>query len=184
MWFFSVKYVHNFLFYTLIMSDISENLSIQQILHILPHRSPFLLLDRIVEVLPNERAVAYKNISFNEPWAQGHFPNRPVFPGVLILEAMAQVCVVLGYYSLPKEMDLLSGNSEVLFGGADKVRVRRKVIPGDRLTVTAHFLKSRLNCHKFRCTAHVDSEPTAESDIICFFNENASNESDSKDWKR
>ncbi|PIK96533.1 3-hydroxyacyl-ACP dehydratase, partial [Synechococcus sp. 60AY4M2] len=108
-----------------------------QILEILPHRYPFLLVDRVVEYQPGQRAVGLKNVTFNEPFFQGHFPNRPIMPGVLIVEAMAQ----LGGIVLTKLPDV--AGRLALFAGIDGVRFRRPVLPGDQLLLSANLLTIR-----------------------------------------
>jgi 3-hydroxyacyl-[acyl-carrier-protein] dehydratase len=132
-----------------------------QILQILPHRYPFLLVDRIIEFVPGERAVGLKNVSVNEPFFQGHFPGRPIMPGVLIVEAMAQV----GGVVLTKMPD--AGGRLALFAGIDGVRFRRPVTPGDQLILTAQLITVRQKrIGKMKCQAHVEGQLVTEGDLM------------------
>ena len=118
-----------------------ENLEdISGIMQCLPHRYPFLLIDRILEVSPGKTLVALKNVTINEPFFQGHFPGLPIMPGVLILEAMGQAGGVLVYNSLPEDR---SGVDLFFFTGMDKVRFRKPVVPGDQLILKVQILKQR-----------------------------------------
>jgi 3-hydroxyacyl-[acyl-carrier-protein] dehydratase len=131
-------------------------LDINEIKAVLPHRFPFLLVDRITELEPGKRIVGLKNVSANEPFFQGHFPSEPVMPGVLILEALAQVsCVlVLREWNLPGCVSL--------FTGADEVAFRRKVVPGDQLRLEVEIERLRLPFGRVRARATVDGELAAE----------------------
>ncbi|MBU6186852.1 MAG: 3-hydroxyacyl-ACP dehydratase FabZ [Synechococcales bacterium] len=132
-----------------------------EIQKLLPHRYPFALVDRIVEFIPNEKAVGIKNVTLNEPHFQGHFPGRPIMPGVLILEAMAQVGgVVL------TQMSEMEGGLFV-FAGIDKARFRRPVIPGDQLVITSELLvvKQR-RFGKMKSHARVDGHLVAEGELM------------------
>lgn len=138
-------------------------LSVEQVMEYLPQRYPFLFVDRVTELEPGKRAVGYKNVSFNEDFFNGHFPGKPIMPGVLIIEAMAQMCGVLG----------ISGSSHrpsdgylYLFCGADNVRFKRPVVPGDRLVMEAELLTSKRNIFKFKCTATVDGELAAAAELL------------------
>jgi beta-hydroxyacyl-ACP dehydratase FabZ len=135
---------------------------IRKIIELIPHRYPFLLVDRILEVVPNERIVGLKNVTINEPFFQGHFPGEPVMPGVLIIEAMAQVGGVFVYGSLGE------GDSKGLlyFMGIDKARFRKRVVPGDQLIFELTFLKRRLNLFKMSGKATVDGVLVAEAEIM------------------
>lgn len=134
---------------------------IDRILGLLPHRYPFALVDRIVECIPGERAVGIKNVTFNEPQFQGHFPDRPLMPGVLIVEAMAQV----GGLLLKQMPDVPDGL--FVFAGIDKVRFRRPVTPGDQLVLTAELLSiKRKRFGKLHCTATVDGQRVAEGELM------------------
>jgi 3-hydroxyacyl-[acyl-carrier-protein] dehydratase len=138
----------------------SKILMIEDIQKLLPHRYPFLLVDRIIDFVPNKSATGIKNVTFNEPFFQGHFPERPIMPGVLIVEAMAQVGgIVLRH--LPGMENQLS-----LFAGIDKVRFRRPVVPGDRLTITTELLVSRKRFGKMHGRAEVDGQLACEGDLM------------------
>ncbi|PZN07759.1 MAG: 3-hydroxyacyl-[acyl-carrier-protein] dehydratase FabZ [Bacillota bacterium] len=134
-------------------------LAIEEILQILPHRYPFLLVDRILELEPGRRAVGIKCVSANEPFFQGHFPGRPIMPGVLILEAMAQVGAV-AVLSVPENRGKLA-----LFAGADRVRWRRPVVPGDRLQLEVEIIAVRGPVGKGSARATVEGELAAEAEL-------------------
>jgi 3-hydroxyacyl-[acyl-carrier-protein] dehydratase len=138
-----------------------QTMTIEAIQKLLPHRYPFLLVDRIIDYTPGQRAVGIKNVTFNEPFFQGHFPNRPIMPGVLIVEAMAQV----GGIVLMQMNDLQDKLS--LFAGIDKVRFRRPVVPGDQLVLTAEllFVKQR-RFGKMQTRAEVDGHLAAEGELM------------------
>lgn len=136
-------------------------LTVEQIHQLLPHRYPFALVDRIIEYVPGKRAVGIKNVTFNEPHFQGHFPQRPLMPGVLIVEAMAQVGGVV--LTQMQEMD---GNLFV-FAGMDKVRFRRQVIPGDQLVMTVELLRvKQRRFGKMQARAQVDGQLAAEGELL------------------
>ena len=130
----------------------------------LPHRHPFLLVDRVLELRMGEYIRAYKNITSNEEIFNGHFPQAPIFPGVMIIEAMAQASGILGFKTLDKTPD---NGSVYLFVGADNVRFRRQVIPGDRLQLEATVVSSKRGIWKFNCEATVDGQPAASATIMC-----------------
>lgn len=130
----------------------------------LPHRYPFLLVDRVVDLKIGESIVAYKNITTNEEIFNGHFPQAPIFPGVMIIEAMAQASGILGFKTIGKTPD---DGSVYLFAGADKVRFRRQVIPGDRLQLEAKVVSEKRGIWKFDCKASVDGELAASATIMC-----------------
>jgi 3-hydroxyacyl-[acyl-carrier-protein] dehydratase len=130
----------------------------------LPHRYPFLLVDRVLELKEGESIVAYKNISVNEEVFNGHFPQAPIFPGVMIVEAMAQASGILGFKTIGKTPQ---DGSVYLFAGADKVRFRRQVVPGDRLQLEAKVISERRGIWKFDCVATVDGELAASATIMC-----------------
>ncbi|MDP6474620.1 MAG: 3-hydroxyacyl-ACP dehydratase FabZ [Alphaproteobacteria bacterium] len=136
-----------------------ESLDIEQIIEAIPHRYPFLMIDRVVDVVPDESALGLKNVSINEFYFQGHFPRRPVMPGVLIIEAMAQTAAVLVVKTLGPEM----AGKLVYFMSVDNCRFRRPVFPGDQLFV--HVIKKhrRRNVWKFEATAKVDDETAAQA---------------------
>ena len=142
----------------------SETLSfdIQQILKILPHRYPFLLVDRVTEMVPGERVKAYKNLTFNEPFFQGHFPDVPVMPGVLIIEALAQAGVLLVVESTPEFKD--NPDDQVyLFAGIEKARFRAPVRPGDQLVLECVSISHKMNIWKMDAKAYVDGKLACEA---------------------
>lgn len=139
-------------------------MDVQEIRKYLPHRYPFLLVDRVVELIEHERIVAYKNITVNEEVFNGHFPQSPVFPGVMILEAMAQASGILGFKSMGKTPQ---DGSIYLFAGVDKARFKRQVVPGDRLTLESRVVSVKRGIWKFECSASVDGALAASADILC-----------------
>ena len=134
------------------MSDVK---TITELFDYLPHRYPFLLVDRVTETIVGERIKGYKNITANEELFNGHFPGQPIFPGVLILEAMAQLSGVLAFET--KGVRPADGTN-YLFGGVEKARFRRQVIPGDRLDLESTIVTERKIMMKFDCAAFVDGE--------------------------
>jgi 3-hydroxyacyl-[acyl-carrier-protein] dehydratase len=140
------------------MMDISE------IRQYLPHRYPFLLIDRVVELTPGESIVGYKNLSINEPYFDGHFPGNPIFPGVLLVEAMAQAAGILGFKSMGKTP---ADGSIYYFAGADKLRFKRPCVPGDRVMLRATLLSERRGIAKFAVSSDVDGALAASATILC-----------------
>jgi beta-hydroxyacyl-ACP dehydratase FabZ len=136
-------------------------LTINDILKILPHRYPMLLVDRIVEIDEGKRIVGIKNVTANEQFFQGHFPGAPVMPGVLIVEAMAQCSAVLILRDIPDRDRKL-----FLFGGVDKARFRRPVLPGDQLRMECEVLQRRSNTIKVKGVASVDGNVVAEAEML------------------
>ena len=130
----------------------------------LPHRCPFLLVDRVVELKAGEFIVAYKNLSINEPYFDGHFPDNPIYPGVLLLEAMAQAAGILGFYSQGKTND---DGSTYYFAGADKLRFKRPCVPGDRVMLRATVVSQRRGIWKFDVSSDVEGELAASATILC-----------------
>lgn len=129
----------------------------------LPHRYPFLLVDKVVACEPGVRLLGVKNVTYNEPFFQGHFPQKPVMPGVLILEAMAQTTGLLAAETAREE---LKGMIYYLTG-IDKAKFKRPVVPGDQLMLEARFVKSKRNLWAFECNAEVDGEFVASAEIRC-----------------
>ncbi len=138
----------------------SQRMDIQRILSILPHRYPFLLVDRVVECVPGSHIRAYKNVSVNEPFFQGHFPGVPIMPGVLILEALAQTGGLLSAAGMGDLTDKL-----FLFTGLDGVKFRRQVVPGDRLDLECSNMRMKLKLCKMEARAFVDGKLAAEAQI-------------------
>jgi len=139
-------------------------LNITEILKYLPHRYPFLLIDRVVELEENKRVVALKNVTMNEPFFPGHFPHHPVMPGVLIVEAMAQAAAVLSFKSMGITPD---ENQVVYFAGIDAVRFKRPVTPGDQLVMEVEITNNKRNIYKYKAVARVDGEVAAEAELMC-----------------
>jgi 3-hydroxyacyl-[acyl-carrier-protein] dehydratase len=139
-------------------------IDINQILEVLPHRYPFLLVDRVVELIPGVSIVAYKNLSINEAYFEGHFPGKPIFPGVLLLEAMAQAAGILGFKTKNKTP---ADGSIYYFAAADELRFRRPCVPGDRVTLRATLLSERRGIARFAVSADVDGELAASATILC-----------------
>lgn len=143
-------------------SDAATPIDIQEIITLLPHRYPFLLVDRILEVEMRKRIVGIKNVTFNEPFFQGHFPGRPIMPGVLIVEAMAQTAGVLAFLSLPEEQR----DREVYFLGIDRVRFRRAVVPGDQMRMELEVVKQRKTVWGFSGKTLVGEEMACEAELL------------------
>lgn len=140
-------------------------MQISEIREYLPHRYPFLLVDRVVEMdLEAKRVTAYKNVTINEPFFNGHFPHHPIMPGVLIIEAMAQSAGILGFNMLGLKP---ADGVLYLFVGSDKLRFRRPVVPGDRLMLEASFLSTKRSIWKFACKASVDGQLVCSAEVIC-----------------
>ncbi|MGV6808155.1 MAG: 3-hydroxyacyl-ACP dehydratase FabZ [bacterium] len=139
-------------------------MDIREIKGLLPHRYPFLLVDRVVELEPGKSIRAYKNITSNEEIFNGHFPNAPIFPGVMIVEAMAQASGILGFASVGEQSD---ENALYLFAGVDSARFKRQVVPGDRMDLESEILSVKRNIWKFQCRALVDGELASEATILC-----------------
>jgi 3-hydroxyacyl-[acyl-carrier-protein] dehydratase len=140
---------------------------IQKIMEFLPHRYPFLLIDRVIELVPDDKVIALKNVTINEPFFSGHFPGQPVMPGVLIVEAMAQAGGLLAYESGTTD----TRGMLIYFMGMDKVRFRKPVVPGDQLIFEAKILKWRSKVAKMSGTASVDNQLVAEAELMASFGE-------------
>lgn len=136
-------------------------IDIHQILKLLPHRYPFLLVDRVLEITPRESITALKNVTMNEPFFQGHFPDFPVMPGVLIIEALAQTAALLTFAEERQE------NAVYYFAGIDNARFKKPVLPGDQIIMTAKLERERAGIYKFQVKATVDGELAAEANITC-----------------
>jgi len=144
----------------------SEHWDINMIMEVLPHRYPFLLIDRIVDVKKGESITALKNVTVNEPFFQGHFPGFPVMPGVLIIEAMAQAGGILSYASgFQEKKDL------IFFSAMDKVKFRRPVVPGDQIIFKLNILKMRKKVIKMEGYATVDDNVVTEAELMASFGE-------------
>jgi 3-hydroxyacyl-[acyl-carrier-protein] dehydratase len=143
-------------------------MEIKEILQYLPHRYPFLLIDRVLELEAGKRIVAIKNVAINEPFFQGHFPDNPIMPGVMILEAMAQAAAILSYKTFNR------GSTENLlyyFVGIDKARFKRPVTPGDQLVLDVAMIRSVRGIGKFRAEARVGDGVVAEAELLCTIKE-------------
>lgn len=138
-------------------------MQINEIMEFLPHRYPFLLVDRIVEVEKGESIVGYKNVTINEPFFNGHFPVKPIMPGVLIIEAMAQVSGILGYVTAGRSA---ADGSIHLLAGSNKARFKRPVVPGDQLRLESKLLSNKHGIWKFDCRALVDGEVVCVAEIM------------------
>lgn len=139
-------------------------MDINEILQYLPHRYPFLLVDRVLELEEGKRVLAVKNVTINEPFFPGHFPHRPVMPGVLILEALAQAAAVLSFKTMGQKPD---DNSVVYFAGIDKARFKRPVGPGDQLLLEVGITRTMRNIWKYEGVARVGDEVAAEAELMC-----------------
>lgn len=139
-------------------------MDIHKVMSLLPHRYPFLLIDRVLEFEHNKRLLAIKNVSFNEPYFNGHFPVRPVMPGVLIVEAMAQATGLLAMESNP---DNSGENSLYYLVGIDNARFKQPVEPGDQLHIEVILNRSKRGIFIFNCEARVDDKVVASADVMC-----------------
>jgi len=139
-------------------------MDIHQIIKKLPHRYPFLLVDRVVELEKDVRIKALKNVSINEPFFNGHFPNRPVMPGVLMLEALAQASALLSFAS---EGEVADGSRLYYFAGIDGARFKRVVEPGDQLILESKIERKKANIYKYSTRATVDGELAVEAELMC-----------------
>ena len=140
-------------------SDVLETLDIERIMKMIPHRYPFLLVDRLIDVVPNQSAVGIKNVTIGDIWFQGHFPGKPVMPGVMIIESMAQTAAVLVVHTLGPDAE----GKLVYFMSIEGARFRKPVFPGDTLHVHVHKERTRGNVWKFSGEAKVKSQTVAEA---------------------
>ena len=141
-----------------------DTMDIYEVMRLLPHRYPFLLIDRVVEMEADKRLVALKNVTISEPFFPGHFPVKPVMPGVLIIEALAQATGLLAMGSHP---EMVSENALYYFVGIDKARFKRQVIPGDQLRLEVEFHKKKRDIWLFSGVATVDGQLAASADVMC-----------------
>ena len=142
----------------------AESMDINAVLKFLPHRYPFLMIDRVSEVVPGSHILAIKNVTMNEPFFPGHFPHHPVMPGVLIIEAMAQAAALLSFKSTGVKPD---DSTVVYFAGIDKVRFKRPVVPGDQLIFEVEITQSKRNFYKYKGVARVDGQVATEAELMC-----------------
>jgi 3-hydroxyacyl-[acyl-carrier-protein] dehydratase len=136
-------------------------IDINKIMKLLPHRYPFLLVDRVLEFTPRQSITAIKNVTINEPFFQGHFPDFPVMPGVLIIEALAQTAALLTF------TEEKADDAVYYFAGIDGARFKKPVLPGDQLVMVATYQREKAGIYKFHVKATVDGELAAEADITC-----------------
>ena len=139
-------------------------LDIHRILKLLPHRYPILLVDRVIEFEKDKRIKALKNVTINEPYFMGHFPHRPVMPGVLMLEALAQAAALLSFQSMG---ELPDENTVVYFVGIDGARFKRVVEPGDQLILDVSLERAKAGIYKYKTRASVNGETAAEAELMC-----------------
>jgi len=139
-----------------------QSLDLDEIQRILPHRYPFLLVDRVISLELGKRIVALKNISINEPFFQGHFPGRPIMPGVLIIEALAQAGGILALLSTPENL----GNPSIFLLGMDKVRFRKPVVPGDQLRLEVESIRGGQKFWRMQCRAFVNDTLVTEGELM------------------
>ena len=141
-------------------------MNVNEIMGLLPHRYPMLLVDRVVEYVSNERILAYKNITVNEEVFNGHFPGAPIFPGVMTIEALAQASGILGFLSTGTTAD---DGKLYLFAGVDKVRFKRPVVPGDKLMLSSEVETVKRNIWRFKTVATVDGEVACAATLLCAY---------------
>lgn len=143
-------------------------IEIEDIFKILPHRYPFLMVDRVTDISLAKDIRGYKNVTINELFFEGHFPNKPIMPGVMIIEAMAQLSGILALYTRRGEGIVNEDHSYIYYlAGTDKTRFKRPVAPGDRLQMQSSIVNMRRDTVKFSCTAHVEEELACSSDMLC-----------------
>jgi 3-hydroxyacyl-[acyl-carrier-protein] dehydratase len=142
----------------------STTMDIHEILKLLPHRYPFLLVDRVLSIDPGKSIVALKNVTINEPFFPGHYPHHPVMPGVLIIEAMAQAAALLSFKSSGTQAD---NNNVYLFAGIDGARFKRPVTAGDQLIIKVSLTRAMRGVFKFKGTVEVDGQLAAEAELMC-----------------
>lgn len=143
----------------------SIEMDIHEILQLLPHRYPFLLIDRVLSIEPDKSIVALKNVTINEPFFPGHYPHHPVMPGVLMIEAMAQASALLSFKSMGGGK--LDDKSVYYFAGIDNARFKRPVSPGDQMIIKSSLIRSMRGLFKFGATIEVDGQLAAEAEVMC-----------------
>ncbi len=143
------------------MANTMNVIEIEEIMELLPHRYPFLLVDRVEDYELGSWIKAYKNVTFNEPCFTGHFPGKPIFPGVMILEALAQAAGILGFKTVGNSDDLY------LYAGIDNARFKRPVVPGDRLDFDVKLIKEKRGIWKFGGVASVNGEEACKAEFMC-----------------
>lgn len=143
----------------------SIEMDIHEILELLPHRFPFLLIDRVLSIDPDKSIVALKNVTINEPFFPGHYPHHPVMPGVLMIEAMAQASALLSFRSMGGGK--LDDKSVYYFAGIDGARFKRPVGPGDQMIIKSSLIRSMRGLYKFGATIEVDGQLAAEAEVMC-----------------
>jgi 3-hydroxyacyl-[acyl-carrier-protein] dehydratase len=146
------------------LSETSGAMDIHAVLQYLPHRYPFLLVDRVLECQPGSRILAVKNVSINEPFFPGHFPHHPVMPGVLIIEAMAQAAAILSFKTMDRRPD---DKSVYYFAGIDGARFKRPVSAGDQLQLEVSIVNAKRGLWKYTGVARVDGQVAAEAELLC-----------------
>jgi 3-hydroxyacyl-[acyl-carrier-protein] dehydratase len=144
----------------------NREMHINEIMALLPHRYPLLLVDRVLEVESGKRILAYKNLSRNEEVFNGHFPGAPIFPGVMIIEALAQASGILGFITTGMKAD---DGKLYLFAGVDKVRFKRPAVPGDKLLLASEVEAVKRNIWRFRTKATVDNQLVCEATLLCAY---------------
>lgn len=145
-------------------NTVMNSMDIYEVMKHLPHRYPFLLIDRVVDYTIGESLTAIKNVTVNEPFFPGHFPHRPVFPGVLMLEALAQATGILSFKTTE---DLPSEDSLYYFAGIDNARFKKPVEPGDQIVMTVKLLKRKRNLWRFEAEAKVDGKVVCAAELLC-----------------
>lgn len=145
-----------------------ELIDVKKIRTLIPHRYPFMLVDRILDYKKDESITGLKNVTANEPFFEGHFPDEPVMPGVLILEAMAQICGVLTSLTLEKKLGM---EGVFYLVGFDKARFKRMVVPGDQVILKTSIKRKLKGIWKFEANAYVDDELVASADLMCTYKE-------------
>ncbi|AFZ82731.1 3-hydroxyacyl-ACP dehydratase FabZ [Candidatus Kinetoplastidibacterium crithidiae] len=142
------------------------NLNIKEIMELLPHRYPILLVDRVLEMIPGKSIVAIKNVSINEPFFEGHFPHLPIMPGVLIIEALAQAAAIFSFGNKSHDIEF-KNNTAYYLVGIENTRFRRPVVPGDQLRLEVFADRLGTSISKYKAKALVDNQVVAQTDLMC-----------------